>query len=134
MKKLVHAVGTRKKAVARATLTPGNGVVRINSKRLEQVHPEMSRLRIMEPLLLAGEIASKVNISVNVNGGGAMGQTDAVRLAIGKALVEFGGGERLKQRMLEYDRTLLVADVRQRETRKPNRHGNARAKVTKSYR
>lgn len=133
MKKLVQATGTRKKAVARATLTPGNGVVRVNSKRLEQV-PEMSRLRMMEPLLLAGEIASKVNINVNVNGGGIMGQTDAVRLAIGKALVEFGGGERLKQRMIEYDRTLLVADVRQRETRKPNRHGNARAKVTKSYR
>ena len=133
MKKLVQATGTRKKAVARATLTPGNGVVRINSKRLEQM-PEMSRLRMMEPLLLAGEIASKVNINVNVNGGGIMGQTDAVRLAIGKALVEFGGGERLKQRMIEYDRTLLVADVRQRETRKPNRHGNARAKVTKSYR
>lgn len=133
MKKLVQATGTRKKAVARATLTPGNGVVRINSKRLEQM-PEMSKLRMMEPLLLAGEMASKVNIQINVNGGGVMGQTDAVRLAIGKALVEFGGGQKLKQAMLEYDRTLLVADVRQRETRKPNRHGNARAKVTKSYR
>lgn len=133
MKKLVQTVGTRKKAVARATLTPGNGVVRINSKRLDTVQPSMLRLRLMEPLLIAGDVAHKINIDVNVNGGGAMGQADAGRLAIGKAIAEFAG-DKMRQKLLEYDRTLLVADVRQRETRKPNRHGNARGKIAKSYR
>ena len=60
------------------------------------------------------------------------GQADAVRLAIGRALVQYNAG--LRQTLLDYDRQLLVADIRRKESAKPNSHGQARAKVQKSYR
>ena len=51
-----------------------------------------------------------------------------------KALVEYSKNSKLKEQFLEYDRNLLVADVRRKEPAKPNRHGQARAKRQKSYR
>jgi ribosomal protein S9 len=53
-------------------------------------------------------------------------------LAIARALVE--KDKKLKEVFLDYDRQLLVADVRQKESAKPNSHGKARAKRQKSYR
>jgi len=85
----------------------------------------------MEPLVLAGEVAKKVNIDVKVNGGGVNGQADACRLAIARALVEFDAS--LENTFDEYDRLLLVADVRQNEESKPN-DSKPRAKRQKSYR
>ncbi len=129
---LVHASGTRKKAVARATLRPGNGTVRINSMLLTHVLPVMYRTRIEEPLILAGAVSQTVDINVSVHGGGKAGMADATRLAIAKCLSQFD--TKLQKTFLDYDRTLLVADVRQRESRKPNTHGKARSKRQKSYR
>lgn len=123
--------GKRKNAIARATLTDGSGVVRVNSTHLDVYEPAISRLRIQEPISLAGDI-SKLNISVNVSGGGPMSQAEAVRLAVARALVRHS--KKLEKPFLEYDRHLLVADVRRKETHKPNRHGKARAKRQKSYR
>lgn len=132
MKKSIHVSGTRKKAIARATLKEGKGIVRINKRPIDTYNSEVLKLKLMEPLILAGETASKVDINVKVDGGGAMSQTEAARLAIARALAEYNS--KLKRTFLEYDRNLLVADVRQREVRKPNTHGNARGKVQKSYR
>lgn len=129
----VQVIGTRKKAVARATLKPGKGVIRINSIPLELYSPEMLRLKLMEPLILSGDYYKKFNIDVSVLGGGLASRADAARLAIAKALDESCNGK-LKKTFIDYDRTLLVADVRQREDRKPNCAGKARAKVQKSYR
>ncbi len=75
-----------------------------------------------------------MDISINVAGGGISSQADASRLAIAKGLVEFSKSEKLREEFLNYDRNLLVADVRRKEPAKPNRHGQARAKVQKSYR
>jgi small subunit ribosomal protein S9 len=132
--KIVHASGKRKSAVARATLRQGNGLMRVNSVPIGLVHPKMSRLKLIEPLILAGDVASKVNIDVDVIGGGISSQAEASRLAIAKALVNFTKSDKLKEVFLSYDRNLLVADVRFKETAKPNRHGQARSKVQKSYR
>lgn len=132
MVKLTTIKGKRKRAVARATLKPGTGKVRINGKLLDVIQPKLARLKIREPLILAGDIAQKVDIGVRVFGGGIMSQADAVRLAIGKSLVNHS--KKLEKVFLEYDRQLLVADVRRKETSKPNRHGQARAKRQKSYR
>ncbi len=131
--KIIHTSGKRKTAIARATLYPdGEGIIKINNKLLEHFEPEFIRLKLSEPLILAGETAKKVNIKVNVFGGGINSQVEASRLAIAKALAKFD--KKLEKTFLEYDRQLLVADVRRKETHKPNRHGKARAKVTKSYR
>ena len=89
----------------------------------------------MEPLLIAGEdIIKKVKIDIDVSGGGWNGQAEAARLAIARGLVQFTGNKQLERSFLNYDRHLLVADVRQRESRKPNTHQKARSKVQKSYR
>ena len=129
--KIIHTSGKRKTSIARATLKPGKGVVRINGKLLETYSPAMLKMKIMEPLLLAESVAFKVDISVSVKGGGINGQTEAARLAIGRALVEFDN--KLENVLLKYDRQLLVADIRRKEVYKPN-DSKARAKRQKSYR
>ena len=132
--KNIHASGKRKSAIARATLKQGNGLIRVNSTPIEFVHPKMSRLKLREPLILAGDVANKIDIDVRVIGGGITSQAEASRLAIAKALVNFTKNDKLKEVFLNYDRNLLVADVRRKEPAKPNRHGQARSKVQKSYR
>ena len=133
MAKIIHTSGKRKKAVARATLKEGKGKIRINSKLLDIYQPEMAKMRIMEPLMLAGDCSKKINIDINVFGGGWQSQAEAARLAIAKGLVEFTGSKALKQQFLDYDRHLLVADVRRNEPHKPN-DSKPRAKRQKSYR
>lgn len=132
MKKIIHTSGKRKRAIARATLRAGNGIIRINNNSLEFIEPELYRLKIMEPLMLSGPLGKQVNITVNVRGGGFSSQAEAARLAIGRALAEFD--PKLKQVFLDYDRQILVADIRRKECSKPNCRGQARAKRQKSYR
>ena len=132
--KNIIAVGKRKRAIARATLREGKGKIRINHLLLDIYEPKLARLKLREPLLLAGDVVNKVDIDINVLGGGVNSQAEASRLAIAKALVEYTKSERLKETFLKYDRNLLVADVRRKEPAKPNRHGQARSKVQKSYR
>lgn len=131
MNKVIHTSGTRKKAVARATLKAGKGIIKINNINLESYTPEMMRLKIKEPLILSGAIANKIDISVKVAGGGVNSQSEAARLAIARCLVQ--KDDKLESIFLEYDRHLLVADVRQNEPCKPN-DSSARAKRQKSYR
>lgn len=130
-KKVIQVQGKRKRAVARASLSEGSGKVKVNGQFLHSYSNEILRLRINEPLTLAGSVANKVDINVRVAGGGANGQADAIRLAIARALVEHE--PKLKKEFEDYDRLLLVADIRRKETRKPN-DSKARAKRQKSYR
>jgi small subunit ribosomal protein S9 len=130
--KTINASGKRKKAIARATVKPGTGRVSINNLSVEEFGTPLARARVKEPLILAGKTAEKMDIAIQTHGGGITGQADAIRLAIGRALTEHTPA--LKEEFLSYDRTLLVADVRRKETSKPNSHGHARAKRQKSYR
>jgi len=132
--KTINTSGKRKRAIARATLKKGRGRIRINNQLLETLQPKSLRLKIEEPLILAGEISEKVNISVRVRGGGLSSQTEAARLAIARALVKYSKSAELEEYLESYDRQLLVADVRRKEPAKPNSHGQARAKRQKSYR
>ncbi len=131
-KKIILESGKRKRAIAKASLKSGKGVVTVNGTLLDLHEPKMSRLRIQEPLILAGPKANGVNVSIRVSGGGVTSQADAARLALAKALAE--NDNTLRQTFLDYDRQLLVADVRRRESRKPNNNSKARAKRQKSYR
>ena len=132
--KVMHAAGKRKEAVARATARAGRGIVRINSIALDVWGNEFARLRVQEPLLIAGPLAADVNIDVTVFGGGWSSQAEAARLAIAKSLVAYTGSEQLKRIFLDYDRFLLVADTRRKEPRKFGTHSRARAKRQTSYR
>ncbi len=133
MGKLVNTSGKRKSAIARATVKAGKGRIRINKMPIELVDPEIARLKMMEPLVLAREMADKVDVTVSVEGGGFMGQADSVRTAIARGMVEFFGDEELKERYLKYDRALLVNDPRRHLPKKPLGRG-ARKRRQKSYR
>jgi small subunit ribosomal protein S9 len=130
--KTIQESGKRKRSIARATLKEGKGTIRVNRKLLSTLQPKLARLKLEEPLILAGDIANKVNINILVRGGGIMSQAEASRVALCRALVQYSAP--LKKRFLEYDRSFLVSDTRRKEVSKPNRHGQARAKVQKSYR
>jgi small subunit ribosomal protein S9 len=133
MKAAINTSGRRKRSIARATLTEGKGIVRINSKLLDHYQPTLSRLKIMEPLMIASDISKKIDIEVQVNGGGYQSQTEAIRLAIARAMVQYSKDKTLKQRFLDYDKHLLIADVRFAEASKPN-DSKPRASRQKSYR
>ena len=133
MSKVSHVSGKRKRAIARATVSKGKGVVRINSLALDAYGSAVARLMIQEPLLLAGDKAKDLDIAITVQGGGWHSQADAIRLVVAKGIVEFTGSKALKKTFLEYDRHLLVADTRRAEPSKPN-DSKPRAKRQKSYR
>jgi small subunit ribosomal protein S9 len=131
--KIIHSSGKKKTAIARATLQNGSGIVRINKVLLDVYEPRLARLKIQEPLVIAGDLIKALDIEVTVKGGGTMGQTDAVRTAIAKGIVEWTGDTALKEAYSEYDRNLVVSDHRQKEKKKFGGLG-ARAKYQKSYR
>ncbi|KXB05022.1 30S ribosomal protein S9 [candidate division MSBL1 archaeon SCGC-AAA382A03] len=130
---VVQSTGKRKSAIARATIKEGSGNVYINNRSLEVYEPELAKLKIQEPLRLAGEITEELEIEVNVSGGGYMGQADASRTAIAKALLEWTDDEELYKKFKEYDESLVKSDMRRKETKKPGGRG-ARKKRQKSYR
>ncbi|MEF8779089.1 MAG: 30S ribosomal protein S9 [Haloferacaceae archaeon] len=131
---VTNTSGKKKTAVARATVREGEGRVRINSQPVELWEPESSRLKMLEPFRIAGEdLRSQVDIDVTVAGGGFSGQADAARTAIARGLVEHLNDAELREAYMEFDRSLLVNDVRQPEPKKWGGPG-ARARYQKSYR
>ena len=133
MVKVIHTSGKRKTAIARGTVKEGTGKVRINRVPLELYSPELANLKLQEPLKLAGDLANQVDINIHVVGGGVMGQAEAARMVIAKGLVEYYGDMNLKDRYVQYDRTMLVGDPRRSESKKFGGPG-ARARKQKSYR
>ena len=117
-KELIQTIGKRKKAIARAIAKLGKGNVFINGKTLNVFEPEMLRLMIKEPLVLSEEIGKNLDIDVSVKGGGVFGQASAARQAIARALVDYDNT--LKEKFLDYDRTLLITDFRRTEPHKPS--------------
>ncbi len=134
MPKVILTSGKKKTAIARAIIRPGKGKIRINKIPLEIFEPELCRWKIMEPVILAGtEIINQIDINLDVRGGGFMGQTEAVRTALAKAISEWTDKPEIKRKFLEYDRMLLVSDARRKEPKKFGGRG-ARQRFQKSYR
>lgn len=132
-KKTVVASGKRKTAIARAVARKGEGRLRVNRTPIEIFQPEVARLKILEPIAIAEKRWLKLDVDVNVKGGGVMGQADAVRTALARAIVEFTGDDDLKEQFVYFDRTLLVNDTRLKLPKKQLGRG-ARKKRQKSYR
>ena len=131
---VTNTSGKKKTAIARATVRDGEGRVRINSQPVELVEPEMARLKMLEPFRIAGEdLRSQVDLDIDVAGGGVSGQADAVRTAIARGIVQHLNDAELRDAFMEFDRSLLVNDVRQSEPKKWGGPG-ARARYQKSYR
>lgn len=129
----ITAKAKKKTAVARAVIRKGSGRIHLNKINLENVMPLMVKRFIEEPLQLAGDVVKEVDIDVDINGGGTMGQAVAARAAIAKSLVGYTKDNKLKEKFLSYDRLLLVDDPRRKEAKKPLGTG-ARSKKQKSKR
>jgi len=132
-KKQITVSARRKMAIARASIKAGKGVVKINKVNLQAIDNPHVKMMVSEPLKIAGDYATQADINVNVNGGGQMGQAQAVRSAIAKSLVAYTKDPQLKKELLAYDRFLLVDDSRQVEPKK-FKGRKARARFQKSYR
>ena len=126
--------GKRKSAIARAVLTTGGGKIRINDKDYKNFQ-EFDKLSIEEPLRIYEHIIGKPNfdVEITVRGGGEKGQIEAARLALARAINKFSNSKKLEKTFNEYDRNLLVADVRRKEAYKPM-DSKARAKRQSSKR
>ena len=120
-KKNLIVIGKRKKAVACAVVHEGTGKIRINSTPIEIFQPRYVQMRIMEPVIIAGEAAKRVDMDIKVNGGGIWGQADAARTAIANGLVQWNKDNKLKEAYIDYDRSILVSDPRRTEPHKPSR-------------
>lgn len=131
----IHTSATRKEARARAYVEEGgDGTIRVNSKKVDLL-PELQRLRIMEPTYFAEDAANDLSFRIEAEGGGVMGQAEAARVCIARALVEYTGSEELEEAFMEYDRHMLVEDSRQTEPHKPSQSSKGpRHKRQKSYR
>lgn len=113
--------GKRKTSIARAIIIKGKGVVKVNHINLNVYGNEIARMKIMEPLILSEDLAKTIDVKVSVKGGGWQSQAEAARLAVAKAMVEYFKKDSLRNKFLEYDRNLLVADIRRTEPQKPYR-------------
>lgn len=125
--------GTRKRAHATAAITVGTGKIRVNSIPVEVIEPRFARERILTPIEIAGSLRDKININVDVTGGGFMGQADAVAISISRALTTWFKNDDLKKKLTDYDKHLLSGDHRRKEPRKFGGPG-ARRRKQKSYR
>jgi len=138
---MVQVFGRKKTAVAVAMCKRGRGLIKINGCPIELVEPEILRYKVYEPILLLGRARfAGVDMRVRVKGGGHVSQIYAIRQAIAKSLVAYyqkyvdeATKKEIKDILLSYDRTLLVADPRRCEPKKFGGRG-ARARYQKSYR
>ena len=106
--------GRRKKAVARVRLMPGSGVIQINKRSLDDYFGlETLKLIVNQPLVLT-ESVGKLDILVNVCGGGATGQAGAIRHGIARALVELDEANKSALKKAGF----LTRDPRMKERKK----------------
>ncbi|KAK6241078.1 hypothetical protein SCA6_006467 [Theobroma cacao] len=137
----VQCFGRKKTAVAVTYCKRGRGLIKINGCPIELVEPEILRFKAVEPILLLGrQRFAGVDMRIRVKGGGHTSQIYAIRQSIAKALVAFyqkyvdeQSKKEIKDILVRYDRTLLVADPRRCEPKKFGGRG-ARARFQKSYR
>jgi small subunit ribosomal protein S9 len=134
MAKVIVSSGKRKTAIARVTIKDGKGRIRINGVPLEVLSNELSRVKINEVFIIAGnEMRESLDIKVKVRGGGFMGQAEAIRTAIARGLVEYFDDLNLKEKFVAYDKTIISGDPRRTE---PKHFGgrSSRSRFQKSYR
>lgn len=137
----VQTFGRKKTATALAFVKKGRGLIKVNGIPISLLQPEILRLKTYEPVLLLGhDKFTKVDIRVRVKGGGTTSQIYAIRQAIAKGIVAYyqkyvdeASKKEIKDILVQYDRTLLVADPRRCEPKKFGGPG-ARARYQKSYR
>merc|ERR1711974_430954 len=137
----VQVFGRKKTATAVAYCKRGKGLIKVNGRPLELVEPRALQFKLMEPVLLLGKDRfADIDIRIRVKGGGHVSQIYAIRQALSKSLVSYyqkyvdeQSKKAIKDILVQFDRSLLVADPRRNEPKKFGGPG-ARARYQKSYR
>ena len=112
---MVNALGRRKSAVARIFVTEGTGKITINKKDLQDYFPSSILQFIVKQPLTKLNVAEKYDIKVNLDGGGFTGQSQALRLAIARALVKINAEDKKTLRAEGF----MTRDPRSVERKKP---------------
>ena len=112
---MVNALGRRKSAVARIFVTEGSGKITINKKDLQVYFPSSILQYVVKQPLTTLNVAEKYDIKVNLDGGGYTGQSQALRLAIARALVKINADDKKALRVEGF----LTRDAREVERKKP---------------
>jgi small subunit ribosomal protein S9 len=118
----IYATGKRKTAIARVWLEPGEGKFLVNERALKEYFGrETSEMIILQPFDLTGT-RNQFDVTVNVRGGGILGQTEAIRHGISKALLQYN--QEFKDALKKAG--LLTRDSRVKERKKYGRRGARR--------
>jgi len=113
----INALGRRKSAVARVYLTEGTGKIIINKRELKEYFPsELVQFVVKQPLTLL-DVLEKYDIKATLRGGGYTGQSQALRLAIARALVKINAEDKSALRKEGF----MTRDSREVERKKPGR-------------
>ena len=112
---VVNALGRRKSAVARVYITEGSGKITINKRDIEDYFPSPLLRYVVKQPLEALDVVEKYDIKVNLQGGGFTGQSQALRLAIARALVKINADDKKALRAEGF----MTRDAREVERKKP---------------
>lgn len=113
----INALGRRKSSVARVYLSEGTGKITINKKDLTQYFPSAILQYVVKQPLQLLEVEGKYDIKANLDGGGYTGQSQALRLAIARALVKVNADDKKALRQAGF----ITRDPREVERKKPGR-------------
>lgn len=117
-----HGVGRRKAAVARVWLKKGNGSIHVNGKNYaDYFNTDTTRDTVTNPFKIVG-LEKNFDAKITVEGGGIVGQSEAVCLGIARALLV--ADESLKKTLRQA--SLLTVDARKKERKKYGQRGARR--------
>ena len=112
---VINAIGRRKSAVARVYMSEGTGKITINKKDITEYFPSAIVQYVVKQPLLALDAVEKYDIKANLDGGGFTGQSQALRLAIARALVKVNAEDKKALK----DHGFMTRDSRAVERKKP---------------
>ena len=111
----IHTIGRRKASVARIYMSEGKGNITVNGKDFKEYFPvDTMQFKLEQPFNIA-DLAGKFDVKANVNGGGTTGQSEAIRLAISRALCKLDPENRVALK----PEGMLTRDARVVERKKP---------------
>lgn len=114
---MINAIGRRKSSVARVYVTEGSGKITINKRDLTEYFPSSILQYVVKQPLALLDVAEKYDIKANLDGGGFTGQSQALRLAIARALVKINAEDKKALRAEGF----VTRDSREVERKKPGR-------------
>ena len=112
---VINAIGRRKSAVARVYVSEGTGKITINKRDINEYFPSAILQYVVKQPMLLLDVAEKYDVKVNLDGGGFTGQSQALRLAIARALVKINAEDKKNLK----DHGFLTRDSRVVERKKP---------------